>query len=85
MLVAAGFKPLLVNFESMTAKTRVGGVANTASHGKLIRPCIILNIQIRSPWLRVNSQSADHSELSTKELWRAGACFRGAMSFTSSA
>ncbi len=35
--------------------------------------------------LRINSQSSDHLELATKELWRVAACFQGAMSLTSSA
>ncbi len=35
--------------------------------------------------LMINSQSSDHLELAVKELWRAAACFRGAMSLTSSA
>ncbi len=35
--------------------------------------------------LRINSQSSDHLELASEELWRASDCFRGAMSLTSSA
>ncbi len=35
--------------------------------------------------LRINSQSSDHLELASKELWRASDCFRGAMSLKSSA
>ncbi len=37
--------------------------------------------------LRINSQSSNHLELASKELWRASYCFRGAMSLfiTSSA
>ncbi len=35
--------------------------------------------------LRINSQSSDHLELASKELWRASICFRGAMSLASSA
>ncbi len=27
--------------------------------------------------LRINSQSSDHLELATKELWRISGCFRG--------
>ncbi len=27
--------------------------------------------------LKINSQSSDHLELATKELWRTAACFRG--------
>ncbi len=27
--------------------------------------------------LRINSQSSDHLELASKELWRASDCFRG--------
>ncbi len=33
--------------------------------------------------LRINSQSSDHLERASKELWRASDCFRGAMSLTS--
>ncbi len=35
--------------------------------------------------LRINSQSSDHLELASKELWGASDCFRGALSLTSSA
>ncbi len=35
--------------------------------------------------LRSNSQSPDHLELGTMELWRAAAGFRGAIRLTSSA
>ncbi len=35
--------------------------------------------------LRINSQSSDHMELATKELWRESACFRRAKSLKSSA
>ncbi len=35
--------------------------------------------------LKINSQSSDHLELASQELWRASDCFRGAMSLTSSA
>ncbi len=34
--------------------------------------------------LRINSQSSDHLELASKELWRESDCFQGAMNFTSS-
>ncbi len=34
--------------------------------------------------LRINSQSSDHLELTSKELWRAHDSFRGSMSLTSS-
>ncbi len=35
--------------------------------------------------LMINSQSSDHLELASKELWTASDCFRGALSLTSSA
>ncbi len=49
MLATTSLAPLLVNLQSMTSKPNAGGAANTASHGKSRRPCVILYMQIRSP------------------------------------
>ncbi len=58
MLAATGFTSLLRNFEGVTWKPNA---AQTTSHGKSRRSCIILYTQIRSPrillWTRENSRS----------------------------
>ncbi len=56
MLAALGVTPLLMDFESMTVKTRACGVSKTATRGKLRWPCAILHLLIKLRWVLLRAK-----------------------------
>ncbi len=78
MLAATSLTPLLLNLQSMTSKPNAGGAAKTASHGRSMRPCIILYMQISSAriLLRTRENSCSRWMAVSYGTWRNPPTFK---------